>query len=406
MLPSGRAPTGRSRPPRARRGRVRRGPPARGRGVRVVRRASVPGRPATPGPGRRALRPRTRAVVAHTPARRAERLGTTVVASLEPEPRSTQIARADVDGVVEDAVALSALGASRRDASRAAARTRMPSRAGPSAPRATSTPAWSSTPTASLGGARRHRLGAGRRRRRPARGDLGPGVTAVLVSATLEPDFLRGRLGLDDAARDRPAVAVRVRGASAPLRAGSASRTARARLLRAGRREVLALCRLSRGRALVLTSSYRTLEELATACRAGASVSRLRAGRRSSRAAARALPGRGRLGAHRDGDLLAGRGRPRRVALAARHRQASVRASGRPARPGSLRADRGEGGDWFVEYSVPTAILQLRQGFGRLIREPRRQRGGRDPRHAPAHAAVRQAVSRCVAPLPARRRPR
>jgi ATP-dependent DNA helicase DinG len=27
-----------------------------------------------------------------------------------------------------------------------------------------------------------------------------------------------------------------------------------------------------------------------------------------------------------------------------------------------------EGGDWFGEYSVPAAILQLRQGFGRLIR--------------------------------------
>jgi ATP-dependent DNA helicase DinG len=27
-----------------------------------------------------------------------------------------------------------------------------------------------------------------------------------------------------------------------------------------------------------------------------------------------------------------------------------------------------EGGDWFGEYSVPTAVLQLRQGFGRLIR--------------------------------------
>ena len=26
------------------------------------------------------------------------------------------------------------------------------------------------------------------------------------------------------------------------------------------------------------------------------------------------------------------------------------------------------GGDWFAEYAVPTAILQLRQGFGRLIR--------------------------------------
>ena len=27
-----------------------------------------------------------------------------------------------------------------------------------------------------------------------------------------------------------------------------------------------------------------------------------------------------------------------------------------------------EGGDWFAEYSLPQAVLQLRQGFGRLIR--------------------------------------
>jgi ATP-dependent DNA helicase DinG len=27
-----------------------------------------------------------------------------------------------------------------------------------------------------------------------------------------------------------------------------------------------------------------------------------------------------------------------------------------------------DGGDWFAEYALPSAILQLRQGFGRLIR--------------------------------------
>jgi ATP-dependent DNA helicase DinG len=27
-----------------------------------------------------------------------------------------------------------------------------------------------------------------------------------------------------------------------------------------------------------------------------------------------------------------------------------------------------EGGDWFSEYALPAAVLQLRQGFGRLIR--------------------------------------
>jgi ATP-dependent DNA helicase DinG len=27
-----------------------------------------------------------------------------------------------------------------------------------------------------------------------------------------------------------------------------------------------------------------------------------------------------------------------------------------------------EGGDWFASYALPSAVLQLRQGFGRLIR--------------------------------------
>ena len=27
-----------------------------------------------------------------------------------------------------------------------------------------------------------------------------------------------------------------------------------------------------------------------------------------------------------------------------------------------------QGGDWFTDYSLPNAVLQLRQGFGRLIR--------------------------------------
>jgi len=30
-----------------------------------------------------------------------------------------------------------------------------------------------------------------------------------------------------------------------------------------------------------------------------------------------------------------------------------------------------DGGDWFGEYSLPAAVLQLRQGFGRLIRTHR-----------------------------------
>jgi ATP-dependent DNA helicase DinG len=29
---------------------------------------------------------------------------------------------------------------------------------------------------------------------------------------------------------------------------------------------------------------------------------------------------------------------------------------------------KADGGDWFTEYALPSAVLQLRQGFGRLIR--------------------------------------
>ena len=63
-----------------------------------------------------------------------------------------------------------------------------------------------------------------------------------------------------------------------------------------------------------------------------------RPGRGAARAAARALPRRGRLGAARDLDLLAGRRHPGRVAVAARDRQAAR--SRRPATRCTRRAAR------------------------------------------------------------------
>ena len=87
-------------------------------------------------------------------------------------------------------------------------------------------------------------------------------TTAVLVSATLEARFLRGRLGLDEAreiALDSPfdfreqALLYVPRAFPEPRSPGYYQRLAD---------EVVSLCRLSEGRALVLTSSYRALDEL------------------------------------------------------------------------------------------------------------------------------------------------
>jgi len=95
---------------------------------------------------------------------------------------------------------------------------------------------------------------------REALWDQGP--TAVLVSATLEPRFLRGRLGLDDARelvlpspfdfREQALLYVPAH-MPEPRADGYYARLAD---------EVVALCNLSRGRALVLTCSYRALDEL------------------------------------------------------------------------------------------------------------------------------------------------
>ena len=107
--------------------------------------------------------------------------------------------------------------------------------------------------------------------------------------------------------------------------------------------EAAALCALSRGRALVLTSSYRALDVIAARLRGRLPLRGARPGRRAARAPARALRARGRLGARGDRDLLAGRRRPRRGADAARDRQAAVPGARRPARRGALRADLGRG---------------------------------------------------------------
>jgi ATP-dependent DNA helicase DinG len=194
------------------------------------------------------------------------------------------------------------------------------------------------------------------------------GVTAVLVSATLEAPFLRRRLGLMDAREiDLPSpfcfeeqtllyVPERMPEPRAP---GYDDRLGE---------EVIELCRLSRGRALVLTSSFRSLAALADRAEAELCFPVLRQGE-----------------APRERLLERFRDEVDSVLVATQTFWQGVDVRGEslsllvidklPFAPPDdplvqARCERiaNEGGDWFAEEAVPRAILQLRQGFGRLIR--------------------------------------
>lgn len=193
-------------------------------------------------------------------------------------------------------------------------------------------------------------------------------VVSILVSATLEPRFLRGRLGLDEAREvrlDSPfdyreqALLYVPRAFPEPRSPGYDARVAD---------EVVALCRLSEGRALVLTTSHRALEELAERARPRIPFPVLVQGE-----------------APRERLLERFRDEVDSVLLATQTFWQGVDVRGESlsllvidklpfSAPGdALHEARCEriarlGGDWFAGYALPSAILQLRQGFGRLIR--------------------------------------
>jgi ATP-dependent DNA helicase DinG len=193
-------------------------------------------------------------------------------------------------------------------------------------------------------------------------------TTAILMSATLDPRFVRRRLGLDDARelvlqspfdyRDQALVYVPAR-LPEPRSGGYYDRLAD---------EIVALCRLSAGRALVLTSSYRALDELVERCAGRLHFPLLRQGDAPRE---RLLE---RFRDDVDSILFATSTFWQGVDIQGESLSLLVIDKLPFAAPGDplveARCERiaREGGDWFGEYALPAAVLQLRQGFGRLIR--------------------------------------
>jgi ATP-dependent DNA helicase DinG len=198
------------------------------------------------------------------------------------------------------------------------------------------------------------------------------GPTAVLVSATLatgeDAAFVRRRLGLDNARelvvgspydfREQALLYV-PQGMPDPR---SDEFTARAA------DEIVALLTASEGRALVLTSSYRALDAYREQVRGRVPYEVLVQGE---------APRERLLERFRDdvaSVLLATSTFWQGVDVPGESLSLLVidklpfSAPGDPLHEARCEAVERAGGDWFSGYALPSAVLQLRQGFGRLIR--------------------------------------
>jgi ATP-dependent DNA helicase DinG len=198
------------------------------------------------------------------------------------------------------------------------------------------------------------------------------GPTAILVSATLttgeDARFVRRRLGLADAREvvvgspydyaDQSLLYL-PRAMPDPRSEGFVERAAE---------EIVSLVSLSEGRALVLTSSYRALAAYAERVR----------GRVPFEVLVQGEAPRERLLERFREDVASVL-----VATATFWQGVDVpgeslsllvidklpfSAPGDPLHEARCEAVEQRGGDWFSDYALPTALLQLRQGFGRLIR--------------------------------------
>jgi ATP-dependent DNA helicase DinG len=198
------------------------------------------------------------------------------------------------------------------------------------------------------------------------------GPTAILVSATLaageDAAFVRRRLGLDHARelivgspydfREQALLYV-PRTMPDPRREGFTERAAE---------EVVSLLSLSRGRALILTSSYRALDVIRERVAGRVQYDVLVQGEAPRE---RLLE---RFRSEIDSVLLATSTFWQGVDIPGESLSLLVidklpfSAPGDPLHEARCEAVAAAGGDWFADFALPTAVLQLRQGFGRLIR--------------------------------------
>ncbi len=198
------------------------------------------------------------------------------------------------------------------------------------------------------------------------------GPTAILVSATLTTAgdfaFVRDRLGLRGADELRvgspfdfgeQALLYLPRNLPDPRAPDALARVAE---------EVAALCRISGGRALVLTSSYRALEAVAAGIdgkipyellvQGDAPRERLLERFREEVASVLVATATFWQGVDIPGEALS------LLVID----KLPFAAPGDPLVEARCERITEHGGDWFGDYSLPSAALQLRQGFGRLIR--------------------------------------
>ena len=198
------------------------------------------------------------------------------------------------------------------------------------------------------------------------------GPTATLVSATLttgdDATFVRRRLGLDHAREavvgspfDFPeqTLVYLPRSMPDPRSEGFTERAAD---------EIVSLLALSEGRALVLTSSYRALDVYREHVRGRVPYDVLVQGEAPRE---RLLE---RFRNEVDSVLIATSTFWQGVDIPGESLSLLVidklpfSAPGDPLHEARCEAVERAGGDWFRDYALPTAVLQLRQGFGRLIR--------------------------------------
>ena len=198
------------------------------------------------------------------------------------------------------------------------------------------------------------------------------GPTAILVSATLatgeDACFVRRRLGLERAREtvvgspfDFPEQALLYlpRAMPDPRSDGFTERAAD---------EIVSLLALSEGRALVLTSSYRALAVYRERVRGRVPYNVLAQGEAPRE---RLLE---RFRDEVDSVLIATSTFWQGVDVPGESLSLLVidklpfSAPGDPLHEARCEAVERAGGDWFRDYALPSATLQLRQGFGRLIR--------------------------------------